>query len=91
MAARIVVDGFYVKLLPWNYNSLTTNEERHKACEALALNLTSKYVPARISLEYEKHFECEFCGGFLMEKDVICYCGEAQEEYFRNVDQVHRP
>ena len=85
MSAKRIVDDYWLRVEPpssqgWSRRH-TTIEELEKECDALIPDIKKHCDIGYISLEYDSHYECTFCGSNLTDETDYGCCDESQKEH----------
>jgi hypothetical protein len=89
MAAKQVIDDWWVRVEPegsfgW-LRSYSTIEELKKGAQDLIPEIKRHCDIGYISLEYDGHYECEFCGSELASQDDWGCCEKSEKEHEKEI------
>lgn len=83
MAAKKIVDEFFVKVRPiTDYGKWSLAKEK-RACEDVRLQILGECDVYDVTVETVSHFECEFCGQTSTTEEVYGCCKAADEEHWK--------
>jgi hypothetical protein len=85
MATKKVVDEYYVKVLPesshWRIRPHVSDKDLLNECKKLQSQIQRHCDTGGVSVEYEAHFECEFCHSKLAGPNDWGCCDASVDEY----------